>query len=109
MAKDHAGDSTGQTVPSIGRRAVLRAGVMSAAAAGAVAAFPGALAGLVTAGPEASAAAPELEGMAGEELSAPIVAHITDAASGQVSLYVGEREVVYRDAQLVQRLLRATR
>jgi len=109
MAIEREGDSTKQTVPSIGRRAFLRAGVVGASAAGAVDAFPGALAGLVAAGPEASSAAPELEGMAGEELSAPIVAHITDAASGEVSLYVGEREVVYRDAQLVQRLLRATR
>jgi len=96
------------------RRAMLRTGTLGAPAVGAERAFPGILGGLASAGPEASGVAanltdeaPEAEATAAE-LSSPIVAHITDATSGQLSLYVGEREITYRDAQLVQRLLRAS-
>lgn len=100
--------------PSISRRAMLRAGTVGAAAVGAISAFPGLLGGLVSAGPEASGVAADLTGEAPEvegtaaELSSPIVAHITDVSSGRLSLYVGEREITYHDAQLVQRLLRAS-
>jgi photosystem II stability/assembly factor-like uncharacterized protein len=38
-----------------------------------------------------------------------VVAHISDPASGQMSLFVGEREVVVRDRDLVNRLLNAAR
>lgn len=102
------GKGDGPAGPSLGRRAVLKAGFAGAAAAGAVSAFPGVLAGLVASAPEASSAAPELEGTA-DDLAVPVVAHITDAASGQMTLYVGEREVALRDSLLVQRLLRAAR
>jgi hypothetical protein len=37
-----------------------------------------------------------------------IVAHIRDAKTGDISLYVDEREVAYRDLSLVQQLIRAT-
>ena len=48
---------------------------------------------------EAESAVPAIEGL--------IVAHIRDAATGEMSLYVGEREVVYKDLPLVQQLARA--
>jgi len=79
--------------------------------AGVVGGLPG-LSGLLS---SASADAPALTGAAaGAEsvaplLDAPLVAHVTDATAGDVSIYVGEREVTFRDPTLVQHLLRAAR
>ena len=35
----------------------------------------------------------------------PIVAHVRDAATGEVAVMTGTKEVVYRDPELVDRLL----
>jgi hypothetical protein len=98
------------------RRAVLRAGTIGAAAVGAVTAFPSLLGELTAAGPEVSAGASDATAVAtdAEALSAssfeePIVAHIKDASSGDMSLYVGEREIPYRDPALVHKLIRVAR
>jgi len=96
------------------RRAVLRAGTIGAAAVGAASAFPSFLGELSAAGPEVSGGASEATAAASEAeaaaaLDGPIVAHIKDAATGEISLYVGEREVAYRDSALVNHLIRATR
>jgi len=40
-------------------------------------------------------------------LSGPIIAHVTDVTTGEVSLLVGAREIIFRDPQLVARLLEA--
>lgn len=103
-------------VARMSRRAVLRAGTLGAASIGAVGAFPGLLGELTAAGPEASAGASEATGVANEAeavsasaLETPIVAHIRDAATGDISLYVGEREIAYRDPALVQKLTRLAR
>ena len=95
------------------RRAVLRAGTIGAAAVGAASAFPSLLGELSAAGPEVSGGASEATAVASETeaaaaLDGPIVAHIKDAATGEMSLYVGEREVAYRDPALVHRLIRAS-
>jgi hypothetical protein len=98
----------------VSRRAVLRAGTLGAAAVGAVTAFPTLFGDLASAGPalqsgaaEAPAVATEAESVAA--LEGPIVAHIRDAATGELSLYVGEREIVYRDPGLIHQLTRAAR
>jgi hypothetical protein len=39
--------------------------------------------------------------------AAPLVAHISDPSSGEVTLLVGEHEVVVHDADLVGRITRA--
>ena len=101
-------------ISGVSRRAVLRAGGLGAAAVGAVSAFPALFGELVTAAPEVPAGAAEAPAVAGEaeavaSLEGPIVAHIRDAATGDISLYVGEREIVYRDPGLVHQLARATR
>jgi ABC-type cobalt transport system substrate-binding protein len=41
------------------------------------------------------------------EVSAPLIAHISDFASGEISLLFGTQEVIYRDPELIMRLLRA--
>jgi len=41
---------------------------------------------------------------AAQDLGAPIVAYVTDAAKGEVVVMVGDSEVVRRDAALVARL-----
>ena len=93
------------------RRTFMRTGAIGAVAAGMISAIPG-LSGLLGG---ASAAAPELSGVASEAetaapgMSGPIIAHVTDAATGDLNLYFGEREVAWRDPVLVQHLLRAAR
>jgi hypothetical protein len=37
----------------------------------------------------------------------PLVAHVSDLASGEVTIMVGTREVILRDTDLVMRLLNA--
>ena len=37
----------------------------------------------------------------------PLVAHVSDLASGEVTIMVGTREVILRDTDLVLRLLKA--
>ncbi|MFZ0180167.1 MAG: hypothetical protein WAL84_09915 [Candidatus Dormiibacterota bacterium] len=41
--------------------------------------------------------------------SEPMTAYVRDAASGEISVMVGHREVVTKDPQLIRRLQRATR
>ena len=98
----------------VSRRLLLRHGTLGAAALGVVSAVPG-LSGLLTG---ASSAAPEVTGAASETapeaaslgaVDGPLVAHITNAATGDVSLFVGEREIPFRDPTLVQHLLRSAR
>jgi hypothetical protein len=43
------------------------------------------------------------------ELAEPMVAHVRDLATGEVSLLVGTQEITYRDPELVMRLLKAAR
>ena len=53
-----------------------------------------------------SAAETELSATA---LSEPMVAHVRDLSTGEISLLVGTREIFFRDPELVVRLLRAAR
>ena len=50
--------------------------------------------------------APEAD-IADGAMAEPLVAQVRDAASGEISIMSGMREVVVKDTQLVQRLLRA--
>jgi hypothetical protein len=68
----------------------------------------GLLGGVSTEAPAVTGAATAAETVA-PALSGPIVAHVTDAAAGELSIYVGEREMTFRDPVLVQHLLRAAR
>lgn len=44
-------------------------------------------------------------GIPGWSRSEPMVLHVRDAATGEVALLAGTSEVIYRDPQLVRRLL----
>ncbi len=79
------------------RRAFLTRGSLGVALAGAAAVVPGLSAVLKL--PAPSFAAPELPATA-----KPLVAHVRDLASGEVSLMVGTDHVVLRDANLAARL-----
>lgn len=50
---------------------------------------------------------------AGPDLSArfsdPLVVHVSDVTTGEITLLVGDHEIVFRDPQLVVRLIRAAR
>ena len=92
------------------RRKFLEKASLGAAAAGGIAG--GLATGLV--------ALPRLAGLAGRTHETPVttlgdtqsdavVAHVRDLATGEVSVMVGTNEVVYRDPELVARLLGATR
>ena len=80
------------------RRFLIMTGA-GAAAAGVAAAVPSA----------ASAAAPAAQELRTPADAQPLVAHISDPASGTVSIMHGEHEVVVHDRDLVARLTRAAK
>jgi hypothetical protein len=43
------------------------------------------------------------------DFSGPLVAHVRDYTTGEISLMVGTKEVVYRDQELVNRMIMAAR
>ena len=61
----------------------------------------------------ASAATPHSQVTTPERSAAalcdPVIAHVTNVATGEISLFVGVREITFRDPQLVARLLEAAR
>ena len=82
------------------RRGFFKQTTASVATIGALTVLPG-----LAADPEApEVAATDLSAAA---LSEPMIAHVRDFASGEISLLVGTQEIIYRDPELVMRLLRA--
>jgi hypothetical protein len=84
------------------RRGFIKRTSLGAAAVGAFAVAPG-LGAAITGG---EAATTEL---ATADLAGPLVAHVSDVASGELSVLMGTREVVIRDPELIVRLMRAVR
>jgi len=95
-------------MPSISRRHFLRNASIGAAATGVVAAgglnlLTGAAgAGATTPLKATPPAGPILEGSG-------VVAHVVDAKSGQISLFVGTKHINYTNQALAQELLKATK
>lgn len=86
----------------VSRRGFFKQTSASVATFGALAAVP-----ILTAEPEAAnVAATDLSAVT---LSGPLIAHVSDFASGEISLLIGTQEIIYRDPQLVMRLLQAIR
>jgi hypothetical protein len=97
----------------VGRRAGLRRGISrrvflgrGSVIAGVAAAVPG-LSSVFTAGevegPELSSAAPEGDAVA-TEMTEPIVAHVVNAATGEINLYQGTQVVAAHSPALAQAL-----
>ena len=96
----------------LSRRLFLLRSSIAAAAAGALATSPGLVGELLPEGSEATAAdSATADAAASEagtaEMSEPVVAHVKDLSTGEISLFSGTREVVLRDPQLAARLVRA--
>jgi hypothetical protein len=97
-------------MPGLSRRSFLTKGSLVVAAGGMVGAVPG-LGSLLQV---TEAEAPEVDGAATDaeiaaSNSAPLVAHVKDLQSGEISLYQGENHITYRDPALAARLFRAAR
>jgi len=94
----------------VSRRVFLKGGSAAIVAAGAISAIPG-LPALVGA---AETQAPADVGTADAavtdaESSAPLIAHIRDLSTGEISLFNGTREITVLDPGLAQSLARALR
>ncbi len=90
------------------RRRFLKQASASAATVGVLASVPGltVLPGLTSAIESlAPDAAPAVE--SASTLEGPLLAHVSDLASGEITLLFGTQEVVFRDPEIVTRLLRA--
>ena len=87
---------------AVSRRTFLGRGSLAVAAAGVLSTVPG-LSGLLGAasvvGADAGAA----------NLSEPLVAHVRDLSTGEISLFNGTQEVIVRNPQLANQLARAAR
>jgi hypothetical protein len=56
--------------------------------------------------PAAAAPAPQLNfGLDGVSLAGPMIIHVRDVPTAEISMMVGTRELIYRDPELVSRLV----
>jgi hypothetical protein len=92
---------------ALSRRLFITRSSLTVAAAGLVSALPA----LPAAVNSAEAEAPELESTVSdsEALAAPLVAHVKDLQTGEMSLYSGEREIVLHNPALAARLFNAAK
>jgi hypothetical protein len=93
----------------LNRRDFLKRGSMAVAAAGVASAVPMALptlAGAVTTAPTNAEDTGEAAETGGH-LDRPLVAHVRDLDTGEIGLFYGDHEVVYRDRKLAAQLHRA--
>jgi hypothetical protein len=96
-------------VSGLSRRTFLTRGSLAVALGSVATAIPGLGAVLETApaeAPEVNGALTEAEAGAADS-GGPLVAHVTDIRTGEISFYQGESQVVYKDPSLVARLYRA--
>jgi hypothetical protein len=104
-----AAPSSGSWWDGLSRRAFLRRGALTAGAVGMVGSIPG-LAGLLTAGasdaPAVESGATQADGDLGA-LSEPLLAHVKDLGTGEISLFQGEQETVLRNPALARQLFAA--
>jgi hypothetical protein len=94
-------------MPNISRRIFLRNASIGAAAVGAAAVGGANLLAI----PSGAAIAPVASAKSDAPLldGSGIVAHVVDARSGKIALFVGKREISYVNRDLAQQLLKATR
>lgn len=96
-------------MPSLSRRSFLTRGSLVVAAGGVASALPG-IGSLIQVG---ESDAPELSGVASDaevaaaDGSGPLVAHVKDLQTGEISLYRGEQEITVRNPSIAAQLHRA--
>jgi hypothetical protein len=111
MGPSEAEGETPGWLSGLSRRSFLRSGTIAAAAVGVVGSVPGLsglLAGSAAEAPAVESAATQSETDLGS-LSQPLLAHVKDLDTGEISLFHGESEVVVRDPALARRLFSAAR
>ncbi len=89
----------------LARRAFLKQTTASVATVGVLASVPAALTAMSDAPQLTESAQADVSGLALAD--GPLVAHISNLASGEISLLSGTQEVIFRDPELVMRLLKA--
>ncbi|HYY30042.1 MAG TPA: twin-arginine translocation signal domain-containing protein [Chthoniobacterales bacterium] len=50
-----------------------------------------------------------IPGVTATAVHGPLIAHVSDVDTGEVALLLGSREIIFRDPQLVARLMKAAR
>jgi hypothetical protein len=89
----------------LGRRGFLKQTSVSVATLGVLATVPA----LATESDMPEVAGTDLSELSTAAMNEPMVAHVRDFTTGEIALLVGEQEIIYRDPQLVMRLLQAVR
>ncbi|HEY5272353.1 MAG TPA: hypothetical protein VIJ34_03860 [Acidimicrobiales bacterium] len=95
----------------INRRAFIARSGAVAAAAGAAVLIPGQIAGAVTRASNGAAAKSiptPLVATVGKDPAAPIIAHLRNAATGEIAVFSGSEEFILHDPGLAARLVIAT-
>jgi hypothetical protein len=108
---DAEAQGAGWWLGDLSRRAFLRRGALTAAAVGVVGSVPGMsgmLAGASAQAPAIAADSTEAETEVAP-LTEPLIVHVTNASTGEISLYRGAQEIMVRDPALARRLLAASR
>jgi hypothetical protein len=88
----------------LARRGFLKRTTASVATIGVLASVPAALTALSDAPQLTETLETDLSSLALSE--GPLVAHISNLATGEISLLSGTQEIIFRDPQLVMRLLK---
>ncbi len=102
----------GALVSELSRRAFLIRSSVGAAAVAVGSAIPGLPSLLGTAADDSPAAADDAASTAATDspsLGQPLIAHVTDLQSGEMSLFMGEREFTVTDPGLANRLFGAAK
>jgi hypothetical protein len=97
----------------LSRRLFLKRGSLTVAAAGIASSVPG-MNLLSSLGPDSADAGEAAsvgsgEAASADSLSGPLIAHVKDLSTGEISIFMGENEYSYRDPQMAAKLLRAAR
>jgi hypothetical protein len=93
------------------RRSFLQRGAFTTAAVAVASSVPGISTFVATTATDAPAVDTEVSDAVDEAgpLTEPLIAHVKDAGTGEISLFQGEREVVVRSPSLARSLMSAAR
>jgi hypothetical protein len=92
----------------LSRRMFLKRGSVAVAMAGVATSMP-LLSEVVTGPPGTEAATTASEVPEGFQAAEALVAHVKDVGTGEINLFVGERQIVLKDPGLARAIFRATR